>query len=997
MDLESLCKGCFSEKVGSAECPHCHFQENSPQEASIYLAPGTILENKYIIGNVLGQGGFGITYLGWDKYLNIKLAIKEFFPQGMVSRIPGQSKVVSYKGTEVDQYEFGLDKFLKEAKTLAQFENHPNIVSVRHFFKANGTAYMIMSYVEGMTFDKYLKEQGGKIDFNKTLEIMMPVMDALKEVHAVGFMHRDISPDNILIDEMGGVNIIDFGASRQEIGEKSRSLSVILKAGYAPEEQYRSRGKQGAWTDVYAVSATIYRAITGETPPEAMDRLDEDTLVAPSLKGIKISKNQEEALLKGLSLKAQNRSQTISELQEALNYEEKEAVIDKPKETPLTSSEEMPEEKLSSKEFILRQDEKELPGKIEKPEIPPSMLQGKYYDEKITVKDGQKKKVLLASAAIVCLVLIVLVAFSQLDITGQMTDTSQSEDLEALTMGWQADVSAGVFHSLALTIEGYVYSFGTGEFLDGDNLACGHLGHGDKDDCLVPSRIEQLPVIKSISAGAHSLALSAEGDVYSFGYGGYGQLGHGDTENRLTPTKIEGLSDVKAVSCGVNHSLVLLSNGEVYSFGRNDKGQLGHGDTMNLERPKKIETLSQVKAISAGTDHSLVLLENGSVYSFGNNEQGQLGHGDTEQYLLPVRIATLSNGKAISAGRGGVYGSHSLVLLENGDVYSFGSGIYGQLGHMDLGIRLIPMKIENLPTIKAISAGQYTSFVLTEEGEVYSFGLGGWTMDDESDLSISGVLGIGDYENRFVPTKIEGVMGVESISAGTAHSLILLGNGDVYSFGSGMFYALGHGDGEDRLTPSLVDFQTAELSAVSLRDQSGRLVNISDIDTTSLIAEGSGEELLPALIENDEVSAANNTNVEKESSEITSSPGHSDLYFQWGYRDGNSWADRYHDKEYLANTKFKGSSTERFKAEERRGVNAGGENFSAHALSSYRKGWDQGVLDAIDSFEDVADTGKKASPEKVKEEENDWWDIANDKKTKSDQKKNEKEWWDIAD
>lgn len=269
------------------------------------------MQDKFLLGQFLGQGGFGITYLGWDLNLDMKLAIKEFFPQGLVSRVPGQSKVISYTGETNNQFEFGLDRFLKEAKILARFEDHPNIVTVRDFFKANGTAYMIMSYVEGPTLEKYLAQSKGRIPFSKTLDIMMPVMAALREVHEAEIMHRDISPDNILINKKGRVIIIDFGAARQEMREKSKSLSVILKAGYAPEEQYRSRGKQGSWTDIYAVAATMYRCITGEVPPEAMDRLAEDDLVSPSELNIDIDSIREAALLKALSVRAEGRFQTV--------------------------------------------------------------------------------------------------------------------------------------------------------------------------------------------------------------------------------------------------------------------------------------------------------------------------------------------------------------------------------------------------------------------------------------------------------------------------------------------------------------------------------------------------------------------------------------------------------------------------------------------------------------------------------------------------------------
>jgi serine/threonine protein kinase len=205
MDYTTLCINCFAEKDKKNSCPSCGYEEKTAEQAetTIYLPLRTILAEKYITGKVLGQGGFGITYLGWDAKLERKLAVKEFFPQGMVSRLPGQAKVVSYSGDESGNFDYGLKRFIKEAKTLARFEDHPNIVTIRDHFEANSTAYMIMNYVEGITLEQYLRSKGGRITFDQALEIMMPVLDALREVHEEGFMHRDISPDNILINKKG--------------------------------------------------------------------------------------------------------------------------------------------------------------------------------------------------------------------------------------------------------------------------------------------------------------------------------------------------------------------------------------------------------------------------------------------------------------------------------------------------------------------------------------------------------------------------------------------------------------------------------------------------------------------------------------------------------------------------------------------------------------------------------------------------------------------------
>ncbi len=317
MNTTNLCLGCMEERGLELTCLHCGYKADVKPESLLHLPPGFVLQDKYLLGRVLGQGGFGITYLAWDLTLNIKLAIKEYLPQQLVTRTAGSYTVTVYKPALTEDFNYGLTRFLEEARTLARFIEHPNVVSVRDYFEDNGTAYLVMSYYEGLTLQSYLANKGGTIPVEQALSIFMPVLDALREVHASGILHRDISPDNLLIDVRGRVIVIDFGAARQAVREKSMAMSVILKAGYAPEEQHRSKGDQGPWTDVYAVSATFYKAITGEKPPEAIDRLAEDTLIWPSKLGVQIDESVERIIIKGLAIRAKDRYQSITDFQQA--------------------------------------------------------------------------------------------------------------------------------------------------------------------------------------------------------------------------------------------------------------------------------------------------------------------------------------------------------------------------------------------------------------------------------------------------------------------------------------------------------------------------------------------------------------------------------------------------------------------------------------------------------------------------------------------------------
>lgn len=284
----------------------------------MHLSQGTLLQERYRIEKVLGQGGFGITYLAEDLTLMVPVAIKEYLPLQVATRRAGQIRITVYAGESRERFAYGLQRFLEEARALARFAHHANIVSVKDYFEANGTAYMVMEYVEGITFRQFLEQQGGRISLAQAQDIIFPIMGALQEVHEAGLLHRDISPDNIYLTRSGPVKLLDFGAARYWVGEQSQSLSIILKSGYAPEEQYRPSGRQGAWTDVYAVAATLYRALTGVRPPDALDRKEGDTLVLPSRLGVALGSEEEAAILKGLAVLAVQRFQSMGEFQEAL-------------------------------------------------------------------------------------------------------------------------------------------------------------------------------------------------------------------------------------------------------------------------------------------------------------------------------------------------------------------------------------------------------------------------------------------------------------------------------------------------------------------------------------------------------------------------------------------------------------------------------------------------------------------------------------------------------
>src|SRR5258708_6471386 len=318
MNPNTMCLGCMEDDSGAPLCPKCGRPFDLPPKNSLQLKPRTLLRDQYLIGRALGHGGFGITYLAWDLGLETRLAVKEYMPNGVAGRATGDTRVLAYSEQTTQEFEWGLDRFLEEARVLKRFSNHPGIVAVDTIFRDNGTAYLVMEYLDGVTYEEFVARRNGKVSFETALRVMLPVVDALCAVHAESILHRDISPDNIYLTRNGKVKLIDFGAARNALSQKSRNLSIILKEGYAPEEQYRASGIQGPWTDVYATAATLYHSITGQIPQPALDRQAEDKVKRPSEMGVQLEPRAEAALMKALAVRSVDRFQSMEDFKAAL-------------------------------------------------------------------------------------------------------------------------------------------------------------------------------------------------------------------------------------------------------------------------------------------------------------------------------------------------------------------------------------------------------------------------------------------------------------------------------------------------------------------------------------------------------------------------------------------------------------------------------------------------------------------------------------------------------
>lgn len=321
------CIACMRLLEENGTCSYCHFRQEGYQPIPRCLKPGTELAERYVLGKVLGEGSFGITYIAWDNLLDTAVAMKEYFPASLASRYVTDGSdlnVYLYEKVENRNYQDNLQKYLDEAKSLSYFSELDGIVSVRDFFYANRTAYIVMSYVDGVSLKEYV-EQNGKIDGDLFLKMLNPILSSLAKVHETGVLHRDISPDNILVTKENKMVLIDFGAARKEKMSETQSMTVVFKRGYSPEEQYCSHGKQGTWSDIYALCATAYFALTGTKPDEAIERvLGDEVQSLEKMSDIQLSNIQKRAIMKGMAVHPSERYQTVEELYGELYFRQDE-------------------------------------------------------------------------------------------------------------------------------------------------------------------------------------------------------------------------------------------------------------------------------------------------------------------------------------------------------------------------------------------------------------------------------------------------------------------------------------------------------------------------------------------------------------------------------------------------------------------------------------------------------------------------------------------------
>ena len=321
MEIRRCMKCMHALAAGGTFCSGCGRPYGSVETEPFALKPGTILDGKYLVGEMLGQGGFGITYIGFDLLLEQKVAIKEYYPMstGMVSRENSTTVVWSSAVMQKSGMEKGFDSFLKEARKMAKLGGIPGVVGVKSVFIQNETAYIVMDFIEGETLLKKLQREG-PMDYGTCISLMTPIMQALAEVHKHGIIHRDISPDNIMVQSDGKLVLLDLGAAKDlDIQGKDgnvQSSQMVAKHGFSPVEQYGQAGKIGPWTDVYARAATIYYCCTGVLPPSATDRMIEDTLTCRP----RLTKEEFDVLAFCMNVLPQKRPQNMDALLQIVTH-----------------------------------------------------------------------------------------------------------------------------------------------------------------------------------------------------------------------------------------------------------------------------------------------------------------------------------------------------------------------------------------------------------------------------------------------------------------------------------------------------------------------------------------------------------------------------------------------------------------------------------------------------------------------------------------------------
>lgn len=633
--MAKLCFGCMRQKAESPVCEHCGFDEN--KNNLVHQLPiGTMLQGKYLIGRVLGQGGFGITYIGWDQHLSMPVAIKEYYPQGAVQRNnKWGNEVICASGEAPELFEKHKEKFLKEARTLAHLAGIPEIVQIRNYFSENGTAYIVMEYVQGITMKTRLKQLGRPMTEAEVLSVMEPVFPALQKVHEQNLIHRDISPDNMMLPTGGGVKLIDFGTVRYtDNSGASKSTEAVLKPGFAPMEQYNTRGNLGAWTDVYALCATVHYLLTGKVPPDVHERMDEGEELVLLRQNPDISRKLIRVLEKGMKIRAAERIQSVAQLQHMLYAEDEEQPAQpsgkqvKAAPKAAASDRKSPVKRflplvavliLAAAAFVLIPGQKpeEIPQTtvplmetVPLPEDTRDPREAQYVRAMALLEEGKYEQAIAAFSAL-----------EDYRDSRKMAEDSvrgmEYAEAENLLTSGEAFRAAKAFYALGDYRDARQRCFAVWDTITRRETVSANMHHvvalrndgtvvavsiNDGEHC----RVESWTDIVAVSAGRdHTVGLKSDGTVVAVGDNTYGQC------------DVDGWTDIVAISADWQHTVGLRANGTVVATGNNG------ADNPNPLNRCNVGGWVDIVAISTNEHQTMGLCANGTVVTTGSPNWNQ--------------------------------------------------------------------------------------------------------------------------------------------------------------------------------------------------------------------------------------------------------------------------------------------------------------------------------------------------------------------------------------
>ena len=662
------------ETVSTYPCPHCGYDPGAESAFPYALQPGTILNGKYVVGTVLGQGGFGITYSGWDLALESKVAIKEYFPSAQVSRTQ-TSGALQWYNTEAGRTarDSGREMFLKEARKMARVSRIPQVVRVLDLFQQNNTAYIVMDFVEGENLKNRLKKTG-PLPWDQARDIFLPAIDAMERVHKAGLVHRDLSPDNLMLTPDGSVRILDLGAAKDLNINTGASSMQVAKGGFSPLEQYIQSGGSGPWTDVYAMAATMYFTFTGVLPLPSVDRLAKDTLRWDLPQLAALPGNVRTALQKAMVISPEARTQSMAEFASQLTA----PVTVQPRQ-PVRKVEPDRDKGTEAKAVENKKPEAAPESKKEPApkgkEVPEDTAASKE-PEHSGGSSGKARKRLPVIAAVLTLLAvaggIIVWAASSVGNLKQSGETVSAGSYH--TVGLKADgtvvatglnayglcnvsgwtdivaISAGTYHTVGLKTDGTVVAVGSNE----------------SGQCNISGWKKTIAVS---AGGSHTVGLKADGTVVATGWNTCGQC------------DVSGWTDIVAISAGGYHTVGLKADGTVVATGLNAYGLCN------------VSGWTDIVAISAGRSHTVGLKADGTVVAVGEDTNGQCD------------VSGWADIVAISAG-----GYYTVGLKADGTVVAVGSN------------RSRQCDVSSWTDIVAISTGSSHTVGLKADGTVVAVG-----------------------------------------------------------------------------------------------------------------------------------------------------------------------------------------------------------------------------------------------------------------------------------